>query len=272
MCVDETMHAPLSISPAFLPGISAGLAAALACGGAILWLSGAVWSRSIITLTLVATGTWIGMRMPGWCGSHIDGMAPAIGGAIVLGASGYLLHRAWIGIVLALMLAAWAGAGTWMWMDWQSRVQTAMADHLEAPRETVSVSATSTLAAAKSLVESHLADNALAKMAYQFVCTGKLAVGAAVVGLLVGAMIAVRWARLSGALAWSLLGLTLALLMGVNAVGQARPTLLARIPEGAIPQAAGLVVLAAIGTALQYYLAGGGPTAQAAANDEDGED
>ncbi len=54
-----------------------------ACGVA-LWVSGARFSRYIVTLTAVAIGTGVGVGSPRWFGWAIDGMGPAVGGAIVL--------------------------------------------------------------------------------------------------------------------------------------------------------------------------------------------
>jgi hypothetical protein len=268
------MHAPLSILPGVLPAISGTLAMALAGIGVILWLGGAVWSRSLVTLILVAIGTWIGMRMPGWAGWRIDGMGPAIGGAIVLGAAGYLLHRAWIGLVLAMVLAAWAGGGVWIAMDRQGGDALARADHLDAPRETVSVSASTTLSAfGRGVGEQwQKVEPLLQPRTNQFV------LGAAVLGLLVGGMVAVRWPRLSQAMAWSLLGITLAVTMGTVVIQKSKPDLMDRLPARAaqpISQFAGILLLAVVGTALQYYLAargGMGEWAMAMKSNDDGED
>lgn len=81
--------------------------------GAGLWLAGARFSRSIITLLLVSAGAMIGKLLPGRMGWSIDPMATAVGGAMVLGVSGYLLHRWWVGIGLGLVMAAWATLVTW---------------------------------------------------------------------------------------------------------------------------------------------------------------
>jgi len=81
--------------------------------GAGLWLAGTCFSRSIITLLLVAIGSFAGKRLPGWMGWSIDPMATAVGGAILLGISGYLLHQYWVGIGLGLVLAAWTALLTW---------------------------------------------------------------------------------------------------------------------------------------------------------------
>src|SRR5437870_5881909 len=81
--------------------------------GAGLWLAGARFSRSLITLVLVSIGGWTGLFLPRWLGWTIDGWAPAIGLALGMGASGFFLHRFWVGIGLGVVLAAWAGFATW---------------------------------------------------------------------------------------------------------------------------------------------------------------
>jgi hypothetical protein len=75
--------------------------------GAGLWLAGACFSRSIITLVMVTIGAAVGKWLPTKMGWSIDPMATAVGGATVLGISGYLLHKYWVGIGLGLVLAAW---------------------------------------------------------------------------------------------------------------------------------------------------------------------
>ena len=69
-----------------------------------------LFSRPLITLIAVALGTWAGMHVPSWQGWKIDGMGLGVAGALVLGTSGYLLHRTWVGAGLAIILAAWLGA------------------------------------------------------------------------------------------------------------------------------------------------------------------
>src|SRR5436190_19875812 len=76
--------------------------------GAVLWLAGSRFSRSLITLSAVSLGAALGTHLPRWAGWSLDGMAPGIVGAIVLGVSAFLFHRFWVGIGLGLVLACWA--------------------------------------------------------------------------------------------------------------------------------------------------------------------
>src|SRR5580698_7482414 len=121
------LQALLSLLPRESGTAAVAFAAVGALCGAALWLSGARFSRYIITLTLVAIGTSIGVALPRWCGWRIDGSGTAIGGAIILGASGYVLHRGWVGAWFGFVMAIWAALGTWvelapgeMW-NWPAR-------------------------------------------------------------------------------------------------------------------------------------------------------
>ena len=76
--------------------------------GAVLWLTGARFSRSLVTLSAVSMGAIIGMQLPEWMGWDVSGMGPAVGGAMVFGLSGFLLHRMWIGLALGTVLSMWA--------------------------------------------------------------------------------------------------------------------------------------------------------------------
>ena len=82
------------------------IALSVAAAGLVLSFVGARFSRSVYTLAAVAAGAWVGLRVPRWTGWELDVMATSIGGALVLGFSGYLLHRAWVGLTLGLMLAS----------------------------------------------------------------------------------------------------------------------------------------------------------------------
>src|SRR5258708_7766965 len=101
--------------------------------GFLLWLVGARVSRSMFALVGVALGAWIGLRLPRWMGWDIDAMAISIGGALLLGFAGFLLHMAWVGLMFGTLLTvagvsvAWYrvadGAETaWKWptIDWTS--------------------------------------------------------------------------------------------------------------------------------------------------------
>jgi hypothetical protein len=92
------------------------LAAVAALVGMTFWLGGARFNRSVATLAGVLVGGVVGMELPRLMGWTISGMGPAIGGAMALGVVGFMLHRAWVGMGLGLLLAALAGIVAWhMW-------------------------------------------------------------------------------------------------------------------------------------------------------------
>ena len=73
--------------------------------GTVVWLSGSVWSRWVVTLFTVMLGASIGMHMPRWFGWSISGAGPAVGMAVVLGVTGYAVHGGWVGALLGAALA-----------------------------------------------------------------------------------------------------------------------------------------------------------------------
>jgi len=87
---------------------------AIAGAGAVLALTGARYSRAIVTLTAVGAGAFLGLHLPAWMGWKLDAIGSAFCGAIVLGLSGFVLHRAWLGILLASLLSTYCGAITWI--------------------------------------------------------------------------------------------------------------------------------------------------------------
>src|SRR5687767_3479401 len=95
--------------------------------GLALWIAGVKVSRPLVTLVTVLLGATIGMQLPRYFGWSISGAGPAVGAAAVLGVSGFILHRMWVGIGLGLVLALWCALGmwltmrdgqTWSWPDW----------------------------------------------------------------------------------------------------------------------------------------------------------
>ncbi|MDB5173435.1 MAG: hypothetical protein JWN51_2208 [Phycisphaerales bacterium] len=128
----------LALLPENLTRVAPAVAFGIAGGGAILGICGARFSRSLLTLVMVAVGTYVGMRLPQWLNWGIDPMGPAFGAAIVLGLAGYAFHRMVEGILLGVVLAAAAGVGTWLalapgatwqWpgMDWSAGAAAGLA-------------------------------------------------------------------------------------------------------------------------------------------------
>ena len=102
------------ILPQTLSAGGAAACAGIALAGTALWLLGAAWARPIATLCAVAAGGIAGIILPRCMGWPINTMATAVVGAIVLGLTGWLGHRLWVGLILGVVLSAWAALGTWI--------------------------------------------------------------------------------------------------------------------------------------------------------------
>jgi hypothetical protein len=168
--------------------------------GAGLCAVGARYSKPILTLVTVLLGAAIGMHLPQWFGWTVSGAGPAVGGAVVLGLSGWLLHRFWIGIGLGLVMSCWSALAVWTWMrnghsfDW--------------PKVEASTSVVAFLSALWHSLPTDVA---------------KLLPYAAVVSMVSGVAMAILWDRPIVILMWSAAGTTLLAIMGVAAIDYGRP-------------------------------------------------
>src|SRR5688572_17199937 len=106
MDLAPTIQALLTRLPPDAGGRAVALCGVVAVAGLFLWVIGARVSRSMFTLVGVAAGAWAGLHLPRWMGWEIDAMAVAIGGALVAGLAGYLLHMLWVGLTLGTLLAS----------------------------------------------------------------------------------------------------------------------------------------------------------------------
>ena len=219
--------------PATIPPAALALAAALAgvFVGAVLWLTGARYSRGLITLSAVALGTILGKQLPAWCRWSIDGMGPAIAGAILLGVAAFILHRLWVGLGLGLMLAASAALAVWFFVPEMSRWSTP-AFEPSAPLSAWAIDSWSTLPP-------------VARKLLPFACG---------MALLSGFCCAIRWPRIAVAMLYSLLGVALLTVMGIHAIDLAHPQWKTLIPAESWAQALSLGTLVAFGTLLQWCL------------------
>src|SRR5205814_3324474 len=104
----------LPLLPQQLSSLTLIIAIAGAALGGILWLGGSRFSRTLMTLTSVSTGALIGLQFPKWFAIGLEGWATGILGALILGISGYLLHKFWVGMGLGLVLAVWAAMATFV--------------------------------------------------------------------------------------------------------------------------------------------------------------
>jgi hypothetical protein len=224
------LHVLLSLLPKE-SGQAAGAAAlAGAAAGGVLWFAGARFSRYLLTLAAVAVGTLLGLGLPRWFGWKIEPMATGIGGAIVLGASAYMLHRMWVGFSLGGLLAIWAAVGTWLVLaadqswSWPSPRGVLLPAYLGQLWDALPGDVTRAL---------------------PIVC------GAA---FLIGAIPAIVWPRAGRVFLFSALGATLLVAFGVMFTSLARPKWLGQVPPKTSVQltAIGLTVL--IGAGLQWQL------------------
>jgi hypothetical protein len=197
--------------------------------GLSLWIAGAQFSQSILTLAAVAMGTSIGMRLPVWGHWQIDPMAPAVAGAIVLGVSAYAFHRVWVGIWLGVVLSTWASlvlwatrgpAFHWRWPEYD-------------PGQTLPQYLT------------NLWQNVPETMQQ---CLGFTAAAA----MLVGISAALLWPRVGIALLWSAAGVSLLLPAAATAISRLDPQALRHIPRQTCDQLALLAGLVGIGAIFQW--------------------
>lgn len=199
--------------------------------GAALWLSGARFSRFVLTLTAVALGAAVGMKLPKWCGWSIDGMGPAVGGAVILGVSAFVAHRFWVGIWLGIVLAGWTalviwttarrGAG-WHWPNYHAA--PSLPAYLAQVWRTL-----------PDQVKQYLSIAAPAAMA----C---------------GIAAATLWPRMAMVLLYSAAGVSLLVATGATALSRLDPAALRHVPPQLIAQLAVLAGLVILGAALQWRM------------------
>jgi hypothetical protein len=201
--------------------------------GAILWLAGSRFSRSLVTLLAVTVGAAVGMHLPGWMGWPIDGMGLAVGGAVVLGLSGFLLHNTWVGLSLSGLLALWTGTAAWVIAGRGARLE------IHWPDVDPAADAATVLAALWRAMRGDL----------------PWVMPAAVAGALAaGVVITVAWPKLARVLAYSLAGVSLLVVAGVWAMQMSRPQWLAAAPKDFPTQVAILLVGVAVGVLIQWRL------------------
>lgn len=224
------IHTLLTLLPKETGGAAVAFAVVGVLSGVLLWLAGARFSRYLVTLAAVAIGTGVGVGLPRWFGWKIDHMALAVGGAIVLGGSAYILHRMWVGVWFGLLLATWAAVGTWMVLaadqnwDWPAR-------RAATPPQYV--------------IQIWAALPPDVKRALPIVCA---------TAFLVGAIPAMVWPRAGMAILYSALGATLAAGTGAMLLSLKAPQWLAKAPPGTSHQLGALLLLVAIGAGLQWQL------------------
>ncbi len=214
-----------------------------ACIGAVigagLWLTGARFSRAIITLAAVALGGALGMALPRWMSWNVHSMAAAVGGAVVLGMSGFVLHGAWVGVALGLLLACWGALGTWIFCgggasEWTWPSSDAAATPVSFARD----------------VWAQLPDHVRAVMPYS--CAA---------GMLSGFLCALLWPRVAVVLLYSASGASVLLAMGLTAMHYGRPQWITMVPAQTWIQLMTLIGIVLFGAIVQWQSAPSQPSA-----------
>jgi hypothetical protein len=200
--------------------------------GLLFWVFGARYSRTIITLLTVSIGGVAGMMAPRWLGWDVNTMATAIGGAIVLGLTGFGLHRIWVGIGLGWLLAAWALIGAW--------VGCRNGGHFSWPQ------GSKTAAEFLTTLWNNLPDD-----------TRRLGPFVAGAAGLAGLITAVLWPRIATVILYSALGVSIVTAMALWAIGSRTIQWPVFLPATTETQSAMLAALAVIGAVVQWQMAAG---------------
>lgn len=231
----------LALLPKEINSIALAIAVAGAFLGGILWLGGSRFSRTLMTLISVSTGALIGLQCPRWFGLALEGWATAVLGALVLGISGYALHKVWVGMGLGLVLAGWAALATF-----------ALCPDPKGFAWPVSPEGTT--------FQGHVMDvwNALTPDARRLL---PFAVAA---GVLSGISASLLWPRLGVVLLYSTAGISLLVGLGIAALNSAKREWLTVIPNQTSSQVIVLLSMVAFGAILQWRVAPGGALPRAA--------
>jgi hypothetical protein len=200
--------------------------------GAGLWLAGARFSRPMVTLLAVSIGAVLGRALPTWMEWNVNSMATAVGGAIVLGTSGFILHRVWVGLGLGLLLACWATLATWVFAGDGAAPTWPPMD------------ATTTLTSFVHGAWANVPENVRKLLPYA--CGG---------AMISGLMPALLWPRVAVVLLYSSLGTSLLVGMGLIAIENGRPQWITIVPAQTWAQITTLLGIVAFGAVVQWQMA-----------------
>jgi len=193
--------------------------------GLALWLTGARFSRPIITLIAVSIGALVGLRLPAWFAVPVGTWATAVGGALLLGISGYALHRMWVGAALAFLLVAWAAVAVW---------------NVYCAGQAVSLPSAYGV---RSLTDFW------ANLPTDFRKISPYFCGMALVTALIIALI---WSRAAMVMLYSVLGASVLMIMGMVAIAIAKPSLLGILPSKTGSQIATFGAMVLFGAIVQW--------------------
>ena len=204
--------------------------------GAVLWLAGSRFSRSIVTLLAVSLGAVIGVHTPAWFGWSVDSMGVGFVGALALGMTGYLLHTTWIGMALSMVLALWVGVAAWLTVGG--------GQPLHVPALSMSANVEVVLAEIWRALPGDLPRVMPAALA------------GAVAG---GIAITVLSPKLGRVLTYTMVGLSILVVMGITAMRMSRPDWLVVLPRSFPTQGAVLLGMVLVGVLIQWRLTPVGP-------------
>jgi len=199
--------------------------------GGLLWLLGARFSRSMLSLLAVTAGSWIGVRLPQLFGWTIDPTCVGVAGAIILTTAAFLFHRTLIGIALGAVSALWAVAAAWIRFDGPNQWHPA------------DLHWTGSLVTYLTKIWQSFPGQLGMVLPYAF--------GA---GLAAGVLTGVLWPRFGRCLLYSLIGSTLILASGLPLAGRLRPDWLQLAPQSTQAQLLILFSFVAVGVAVQRWL------------------
>lgn len=215
-------------------GESGWLVAAMSISGVLaglsMWLVGARFSRGIVTLIAVSIGALVGLRMPHWIHVPLGAWATAIGGALLLGCIGYGFHRMWVGAGLAFLLALWAGILVWN-IYCSGRVST-FPDRL-----------------AGMGIDEYWTQN-WNSLPRDFRRIGPFLCGLAVI---FGVTVSVFWSRAAAVMLYSVLGVSVLMIMGMMGIAVSKPSLLGILPSQTGAQIATFGGMVLFGAAVQWW-------------------
>lgn len=225
-----------------LPHEPGTLALAVAVAGTIvgagLCAVGARFSRPLVSLVLVVLGAALGMALPRWLDWSISGAGPAVGGAVLLGVSGWVLHRMWVGVGLGGVLSCWAVLALWIWMR-NGHV-------LEWPE----IGASTTLPSFLGELW-HSLPPEVARLLPYTVATAMVS----------GLAAAILWDHPIVILTWSAVGTTLLAIMGIATIEYGRPSWIEAVDVRSWVQVLALLAVLGLSILVQWKVApaSGGP-------------
>lgn len=197
--------------------------------GTVLWLAGSRFSRPLVTLLAVSLGAVLGVHAPRWFGWSVDSMGVAFLGALALGLTGYLLHTTWIGLGLSLVLALWMGVAAWLTVGGGEPLRWPAVN----------------LAADVEVILSDIWRSLPGDLPRVM----PLAVAGALAG---GIVITVLSPKLGRVLTYTMVGLSILVVMGVTAMRMSRPDWLVVLPRSFPTQAALLLGMVMVGVLTQW--------------------